>query len=217
MIWVAFTLGFLGSLHCIGMCGPIAIPLARMSSDKQIAQLIHSVKYNSGRVITYGTLGLIFGLISEIVDFTGLQGVMSVIGGVFLIGLFLASLDIEKFLFKWPKFKSLFVTIQKFLGKQLSGKAGKHPFTIGLINGILPCGLVYLALAGALTSGSAINGMFFMVFFGLGTFPAMIAIMLGTKWMDKKFRPGFNRIFPLLHLLFGILLIIRGISSGCAM
>ena len=217
MIWVAFTLGFMGSLHCIGMCGPIAIPLARVSSDNRVSQLIHITKYNSGRVITYSILGLIFGMISELINFSGLQSSLSILGGIFLIGLFAASLDIEKFLFRWPAFKRLFSAIQNQLSKVLTGSASKYPLLIGLVNGILPCGLVYLALAGAVTSGSAVNGMLFMLFFGLGTFPSMVSLMLGIKLIDQKFKSGFNRIFPVLHLLFGILLIIRGLSASCHM
>jgi sulfite exporter TauE/SafE len=213
MIWVALTLGFFGSLHCLGMCGPLALGVTRFANVRSNV-LFYAIQYNVGRIFTYAILGAVFGLIGQAILLSGFQKGFSILAGIILVGLFALSLNIEKVLFRIPSYQNVYNRVFKKISETLKNGSGKYPFLIGLLNGILPCGLVYLALAGSLASGNLFVGIAFMIFFGIGTLPAMIGVM----WMGggNKFRiltKGFvfNKVFPILHLAFGIYLIYRGV------
>ncbi|MEE9371738.1 MAG: sulfite exporter TauE/SafE family protein [Saprospiraceae bacterium] len=211
---MAFTLGFFGSIHCIGMCGPLAMGVSRNGGRSFRKSLFYALVYNLGRISTYALLGALFGLIGEAVFVSGFQKTLSILAGILLITLFLSSMDLEKLLFKSSIYKRIFTSISNFISWAFKNGAQRYPFFVGMLNGVLPCGLVYLALAGSLTAGNVILGSVFMSFFGLGTFPAMIGvIVLGFKLdtMAKTKKALLNKAFPILHLGLGIFLIYRGI------
>ena len=213
MIWVAFTLGLFGSLHCIGMCGPLAWTVAGHNRGHWFNGLFQSLQYNGGRVLTYAIMGALLGLVGEVVMFSDLQKVLSILAGSFLIILFIFSLDIEKILLKSRLYNKWFSGISSILSSLLQKGAVKYPFLLGMVNGVLPCGLVYLALTGSLVSGGISEASFFMTAFGLGTFPVMVGIMIlgqqsSTIRTIKKYLP---RIFQAAQLALGVFLIYRGI------
>ena len=213
MIWVAISLGFFGSLHCLGMCGPLALGVSQFSKQSWWSSLFFGLQYNFGRVVTYMCLGAIFGLIGEVVFISGVQKAVSIISGSLLILLFLFSLDIEKLLSKSKWYQSSLAKLASFIQSSFINGAKKYPFLVGNLNGLLPCGLVYLALAGSLVSGDIAAGAAFMFAFGLGTFPAMLSIMLMNKSVQRHSiikRLVTKRILPALHLLIGLFLIYRG-------
>lgn len=213
-MWMALTLGFFGSVHCLGMCGPLAMGVANYGEKNRIASVLHATSYNVGRIVTYAALGGLFGLIGEGILISGFQKIFSIIAGVFLIVLFLFSMDLERVLFKSTIYKSLFTTITSSISKSFSRGAHRYPLLVGMLNGLLPCGLVYLALAGSLTMGHVGLGAAFMVFFGLGTFPVMIGVMLlGGKLrsLEVAKRNITKTVFPILHLFLGVFLIYRGV------
>ena len=185
-VFALFT-GLVGSLHCIGMCGPIAIalPLGNKSVANRFAG---SLVYNLGRVITYGILGAIFGLLGEGIEMAGLQQWASIIIGAAMIisvvapELFKGKAKFEQFFFGYAgkligSFRKLF-TISSF----------PSLFLIGLLNGLLPCGLVYIAIAGAINTNDIISGITYMVIFGIGTIPIMFAIPLLGNLIGNNFR-----------------------------
>lgn len=211
MIIVAFTLGILGSLHCIGMCGPLAIAFSDQKSSNAAQRFWEGVSYNLGRTATYSILGLVFGAVGSFLWVADLQKVLSIGLGVFLVIAFLLAYDWEGKLNSSSLFNAQLLKLRAFISKLFARSAKVPSFILGLANGVLPCGLVYLALAGALASGTLMTGMLFMAFFGLGTLPAMLALVMGVQLVKPSWRRNFRRVLPLVSLCFGLFLIYRGI------
>lgn len=208
----AISLGFLGSFHCIGMCGPIAltIPVKRTSPWSVV---VGSLVYNMGRVITYACLGLFFGLLGQGFVLAGGQNILSVILGTIILFLlffprFAAKYIRTGFVYRWiEKLKSIL--------RNLFGVHTKRTLLfIGLLNGLLPCGLVYLGVAGAVATGDIFKGALFMAVFGAGTLPAMLAVTVARDYISIGFRQGIRRVMPVLVGVMAILLILRGMNLG---
>lgn len=205
----ALALGFFGSLHCVGMCGPIVLALpGKTSIFSRFLGL--RLFYNFGRILTYAWLGLLLGLFGRQIQLSGWQAQLSVLSGLLiLLFTFLPRLS-------W-RFKSLLQPgnlVQRFLGDFLYQPNYAGQLVTGLINGLLPCGLVYLALAGALLVGDPFLSAGFMATFGLGTLPAMLAVALLGRQLLGKFRPIFSKISPVIAVIMATLFILRGLSLG---
>ncbi|MES2619468.1 MAG: sulfite exporter TauE/SafE family protein [Bacteroidota bacterium] len=209
----ALSLGFLGSFHCIGMCGPIAmaLPLGRESKFKQVAG---GVIYNAGRVFTYGVFGLIFGLLGKGFVIGGYQQVLSIsLGVLILLGLLLPSrlsseFGLTKVIFPFvSKVKSL-------LSNLFKQKSFASLFLIGVLNGLFPCGLVYLGVAGAIATGDSVKGSLFMMMFGLGTLPAMLFVSLASNLISVEWRSKVRRAVPVFVAMMACVLILRGMNLG---
>ncbi|HHB78172.1 MAG TPA: sulfite exporter TauE/SafE family protein [Saprospiraceae bacterium] len=218
--WAALLIGLTGSLHCAGMCSPIALMIP-ISKERKIASFLTLTVYNIGRTITYVLLGFLVGFFAKGMDLTGLQNYFSIFMGVFLVIVFLFSINVEG----WLANLSFYRKVNQFISKGMkwayqSSERGhqKNPFlsalTIGLANGLLPCGLVYLAIAGALTTAGPKEGMIFMAFFGLGTFPMMTFIPIFVKSAGQKFRFQARQYIPYLLLLMAAMFIYRGMEMG---
>ena len=212
MIIIAFTLGFLGSLHCVGMCGPLALGVSNVPTIGVLGKLFHALKYNFGRVVTYSILGLVFGLIGQTLIVTGLQKFLSIGAGVLLVILFFASLDLETFFRRIPAFKNYVKKVSELTTSFMRNNASSNPFILGMANGLLPCGLVYLALTGSMLAGGIVPGILFMAFFGIATIPSLLILVLGTNLINMKLRLSLNRILPYVQLVMGVYLIYRGIA-----
>ena len=211
MWYVAITLGLFGSLHCIGMCGPLAIAASASPSHNRIEKISSVFKYNIGRTITYTILGVLFGLLGGLVLLAHIQKAFSIGAGLLLILAFLFSINIESHINSSWFGTRLHFKVKLLLEKTITSVGRNNPFYIGLVNGLLPCGLVYLALAGALASGSLVNGMFFMMMFGIGTTPIMVTLALGYQSISFKWRSRLKKTIPIVSLCFGIYLSYRGI------
>ncbi|MFK8006299.1 MAG: sulfite exporter TauE/SafE family protein [Saprospiraceae bacterium] len=210
-LWAAFTVGLFGSLHCVGMCGPIAAALPYPSEQK--TQLLVSILlYNSGRILTYGFLGLIFGLLGATFSMAGFQQVVSISLGVFFLLAGIFSFNLEKILLKWNWTSRIFFFVKSQLSIFLQKKSLRSLFFIGVMNGFLPCGLVYVALAGAIASGSILEGMMWMILFGLGTIPLMAVAGISGKWVSISLRNFFKKTYPFVLIIFALLLIVRGLN-----
>jgi sulfite exporter TauE/SafE len=206
----AWVVGFLGSFHCIGMCGPIAIMLSGNQSNTKNF-MAGRLMYNFGRVITYSIFGIAAGFTGSLFSINGLQSELSIAAGVLII-LSVLFLN-EKRMFRF--FPEVLAAWNTALKKRFSSLIGRKTLSslllIGMINGLLPCGFVYLALAGAVAAGSVANGAAYMVFFGLGTIPAMLAVSLAGHLFGMRFRNLFRRATPFLAIAVSVLLIYRGI------
>jgi len=211
MLWVAFTLGLFGSLHCLGMCGPIAIGFQRFQPEGKAKLFVNAFAYNLGRILTYGILGLTLGLIGQALWVSGLQKAVSIVAGILFIILFLLSMDLEQFFFRFSFFKNLFQKYNQFVTKSFSAKMYHNGFFLGIINGLIPCGLVYLALAGAFLEKTMVSSVIFMLVFGLGTLPMMGFISLGGGLLSVKAKAKFKKITPYLQLAMGVWFLYRGI------
>ena len=213
MLWTALILCLLGSFHCVGMCGPIALvlPVDQTNSWRKFIQIL---LYHLGRIFTYASLGLLLGIIGESLNLFGFQQQLSIIIGMIMLSTLLFSesilghFNIAKPVFRWVgKLKSE-------LGASLKKKELDTFFYIGLLNGLLPCGLVYIAVFGSIAISGLLESSLYMVFFGLGTIPLMSIIIYAKDWLKSilKFNP--KRIIPYAVAIIGILFILRGLGLG---
>ena len=209
----ALLLGLMGSFHCAGMCGPIAIALP-LHGNRLPQKIYGGVLYNLGRTLTYGVMGAVFGLLGQGVKMIGFQQKVSIImGAIMIISVFFPSI-----------FKNQYSTDKSWIslvGKLKSAIAGMFAirsfsslFFIGLANGLLPCGLVYIAIAGAIGTGEVVYGSMYMIMFGLGTIPMMLSIAIAGNVLSLAIRKKINRLIPVLVVVVGVFFILRGLSLG---
>lgn len=205
----ALTVGFLGSFHCVGMCGPIALALPRRNGSK-VTIFSGRLFYNLGRIATYMILGLIIGLIGFSFAIKGFQNELSIIAGISII-LFVLFAKGNKHSASINGFIGKFTFNLKQHFKKLFGNGSRMSlFSIGLLNGLLPCGFVYLALAGALSTGTYAGGMIYMGLFGLGTFPAMLAVSIAGHFIGTGFQKYMRKASPFIAIILALFLIQRG-------
>jgi sulfite exporter TauE/SafE len=212
IIGSAFLIGMAGSLHCVGMCGPLALALP-VSHTNNYSRVTGGVIYNSGRILSYTIMGLIFGSLGNLIINTQWQGKLSIaLGIIILLYLFIP----KKYLHLSGNnyLNKPFLLLRQQLGKLFQSKKQSSLFLIGTLNGLLPCGLVYLALSSSVLTANPLNGSMFMLFFGLGTFPAMFAIVVMGNYLNQTVRQKINRALPVLLFLMAVLLILRGMEVG---
>jgi len=213
MLWTALVLGLAGSFHCIGMCGPIAfvLPVDRSSKVKLFSQIF---LYHFGRLLSYSIIGLLFGFIGKGLYLAGFQQRLSILVGVIMIVLIIIPVSIlNKFSFSKPLYKIISIVKQK-LGIYLNKKSNKALFSIGFFNGFLPCGLVYMALIGSISTGNAFQGSLYMTLFGLGTIPLMTAAVLLGNFVNLSIRARIQKAIPIFVVIIGLLFILRGLGLG---
>ena len=213
MLYSAFIFGLISSLHCIGMCGPIAmmLPVERNNPSKKVTQIF---TYPLGRLSAYGTIGFIFGLLGKGFFMAGIQQQLSIFIGVAMICIVLIPEKVvAKYNFSKPVFK-LISKIKTTLGSQFKNKSYKSLFTIGLLNGFLPCGMVYVALFGAIAMQSPTLGVLYMVLFGLGTVPMMSSVVYLNSFLSVPIRNKIQKAIPYVAICIGILFILRGLGLG---
>ena len=209
-IWGGFLIGFLGSFHCVGMCGPIALALP-IGNSSNLQLIISRILYNVGRITTYAFFGAVFGFFGKGIAFAGLQRYASIALGVIILIYFLIP----------GKFKGMFSSTKPYIFvdnlvkksfRKLTQSGSPHSlYLFGIINGFLPCGFVYVALAGAITTGDFISGAIFMAMFGLGTAPIMFATSLVGKFVSGGL---MNKLIPVVAIILAIIFILRGLSLG---
>ncbi|APU10746.1 integral membrane protein [Cellulophaga geojensis KL-A] len=213
MLLSAFILGLMGSLHCVGMCGPIAfmLPVDRHSKLKKTVQIFI---YHFGRLLAYGVIGLVFGLLGKGLYVFGLQQKLSIVIGILMIVIVLIpSKKIQKYNVSKPIYK-LISKVKSKLGKELKKRTPDTFLTIGFLNGFLPCGLVYMALFGAIAMGNAAQGSLYMIIFGVGTIPLMtIAVYFGGM-LKGVARKKVQQLIPVFVIVIGVLFILRGLGLG---
>jgi len=209
----ALVLGLMGSFHCAGMCGPIAIALP-LHGNAIPQKIFGGVLYNLGRTMTYGIMGAIFGLLGQGVEMIGFQQKISVImGSIMIISVLFPA--IFKNQYRMDKsWISLVGRLKSTIGKLFSVRSFSSLFFIGLLNGLLPCGLVYMALAGAIGTGEVVLGSLYMILFGLGTIPMLLSIAIAGNIMSVAIRRKINRLIPVLVVIVGIFFILRGLNLG---
>lgn len=210
MIYVtALTIGIMGSTHCLGMCGPLvlALPLNRQEK-RQLA--FQAFQYNIGRVITYALLGLLLGFLGKGLFLAGIQKGFSVFLGLVLLIVVLFKINLESQFIRLPLVHQYTQLVKQAVSKQLLLR-NSH-LTLGLLNGLLPCGLVYLALAGAVTTAAPWQGALFMLLFGLGTMPLMIGVFFVKNTLTHKIKHHLRHIASFVMLGVALLLIFRGFS-----
>ncbi len=209
--YTAFLFGLMSSLHCGGMCGPIALslPTANMPRWQYISG---RVLYNVGRVITYILLGGLLGLFGRGLSLAGVQQGLSIALGTGILLMVLFSYNPDRLFQKIPVFRKLQGMLIRQFQKILRNASLSSMFLVGILNGLLPCGVVYIALTGALATGSALSGMGYMALFGLGTLPVMLAISLAGAVVSLSFKNILRKLTPAVMIFFAALLILRGLN-----
>jgi sulfite exporter TauE/SafE len=195
------------------MCGPIAmmLPVDRQNEAKKVTQII---TYHLGRLSAYATIGLIFGLLGRGFFLAGLQQKMSIFIGLAMILIVLIPERIfSKYNFSKPVYKVI-SKVKSSLGNQFKNKSYKSLFTIGLLNGFLPCGMVYVALFGAIAMQSASLGVLYMLLFGLGTVSLMTIVVYVNSLIKLPFRNKIQKAIPYVAVIIGVLFILRGLGLG---
>lgn len=213
MLLSALILGLMGSLHCVGMCGPIAfmLPVDRSNDLKKFLQI---VLYHFGRLMAYGIIGLVFGLLGKGLYVFGMQQKLSIaIGALMILVVLIPLKTFNKFNLSKPVYK-IISKVKNRLGKELKKKSPDTFLTIGFLNGFLPCGLVYMALFGAIAMGSAAEGGLYMVLFGLGTVPLMTTAIYFSGLLKGGIRQKVQKLIPVFVVLIGVLFIVRGLGLG---
>ena len=213
MFLSALILGLLGSFHCIGMCGPIAfmLPVDRQNSFKKVIQI--SI-YHFGRLLTYSLIGLVFGLVGKSLYIFGIQQQLSIIiGALMIIIVLIPYKTFNKYNFSKPLYKFI-SKVKTALGKELKKKTPDTFLTIGFLNGFLPCGLVYMALLGAIATGSALEGSLYMFVFGIGTIPLMTTAIYFSRFLSGVVRKKIQKAIPVFVVIIGLLFIVRGLGLG---
>lgn len=206
-------LGLMGSFHCVGMCGPIALVLP-LRGRSWFFRIFNGVAYNLGRTVTYGLMGFVFGLAGASLSLAGFQRKVSIAMGIIMIftvvipWIFGGSFSAENL--GTPVFNRIRGPLNRLMQSGTTGAL----FLIGLLNGLLPCGLVYVALAGAIGTGSLTGSVVFMVIFGLGTLPLLLMVSLAGNTVGKTLRARINQLIPIVVILVGILFILRGLNLG---
>lgn len=205
----SFFLGIIANLHCIGMCGPIAlaIPLNRTSNSKIVFGLL---QYNLARIIIYAFLGLIVGFIGMGMGIVGILQFITILTG---FGIVIYAWRNELF----PNFSTkinttFFKYFSQYLKKVFQSKSPFKLIAMGSMNGLLPCGMVYTALITAALSKTPIQGFLTMLSFGLGTFPGMLIIAFFANKISNRFRNKANKFLPYLVTLIGLIILLRGLN-----
>lgn len=211
MILGGFMIGLLGSLHCLGMCGPIAFALPVRTTNSTLKAFKY-LSYNLGRVFTYSLLGLIIGTLGKGFALAGLQQTLSIVTGILVIAsVLIINNPIKKF-FLTQVMHSVKEKLKTAFRFYLKSNSSFALFVLGVLNGLLPCGLVYTAIVGALATGSAVSGAMFMAAFGLGTAPLMMAVSFTGNFAGIKLKKFFRKTTPILACILGLILILRGMN-----
>jgi len=213
MILTALIFGLVSSLHCIGMCGPIAVmlPLDRQNPARKTLQLL---SYHTGRLTAYGFLGSLFGIFGQGLYLAGMQQRLSVVIGAFIIAIVVVPALAAKFSQMPKPVASVLNYFKMQLGSRLRDKTPAGLFTLGILNGFLPCGLVYAALFGALAMQNVITGAVYMILFGLGTIPMMAGVSLLAVKISNPVRQKMLTLVPVTATVLGVLFILRGFGLG---
>jgi sulfite exporter TauE/SafE len=205
-------LGLVSSFHCVGMCGPLALALPVHHLQKR-QQAFAVLLYNTGRVITYSLLGGLFGWLGRGIYIAGFQQWFSIaMGLVILLLAFLYYFLNRSFSNAW--LRSFHTSIQSIMGRLLRSPRLYHYLLLGMANGLLPCGLVYLAIAGTLSTTSIGESIVFMASFGTGTLPAMLALSFFGVHIKLSIRQQIKKAVPFIIAGMAVLLILRGLNLG---
>jgi sulfite exporter TauE/SafE len=211
MLYTALLFGLISSLHCIGMCGPIAmmLPVSRTNPAEKVLQIL---LYHAGRITSYAFLGFLFGLLGRGLYLAGIQQNISIGVGILMITIAIVP---EKQFAKYNFSRPIYTIISKVksgLGSQFKRKTPDALFTIGLFNGLLPCGLVYAALFGAIAMQNVGLSTLYMVVYGAGTIPLMSAVVYIANFLSFPFRGKLQKIVPIITVVIGLLFVLRGMG-----
>lgn len=206
MLWAALITGLIGSLHCAGMCGPL---VCAMPIDKRTpaAEGMGLLVYNTGRIVAYGLLGFFMGMGGALV--LNLTGVWF----AYVAGALLVALGVYKLVRGGTREMPMPVFMRKWMGCLFRTRSPLVLPLLGLLNGFIPCGVVYAALAGASVTASPWQGGLYMLVFGLATWPALFSGYYLAARISQKVRKYYRPAGAVFLCLLGILLWVRALQQ----
>jgi sulfite exporter TauE/SafE len=211
MLYIAFMTGLLGSFHCIGMCAPIAMMLSGGGINLLYARLL----YNIGRSLTYAFIGSIVGVLGWGISLAGYQQWLSIaVGSILLVIGFMNFFKADFATLNTPFLTSKIGFLKKQIGKFIQYKTFSGNFVLGIINGFLPCGLVYVALVSAVSQGDVWFAASYMFVFGLGTIPLMMLVLMSSQLLRNTNRIKITKVIPVFTVLVACFIILRGLNLG---
>ncbi len=214
LLGAALSLGLVTSLHCVGMCGPLALALPP-AGDRRTSYVFGRLLYNLGRAVTYAAMGAVLGLVGQSFALGGLQrGVSIAFGVLLLLGLILVQTGTLTRIAEALGLFRIFAVLQRAWRARFQRGSLTGLLVLGLINGLLPCGPVYVALAAAAATGSVMLSALFMFTFGLGTLPLMLAVSLAGSLVQMPLRRKLQKLVPVSAGVVAVLLIVRGLALG---
>lgn len=191
------------------MCGPIALALPKSNSVVATRLL-----YNFGRVITYSIIGLLFGLLGSRLEMIGLQRIISISLGVLIILVVVIPVSYRMKLSNALGLYRLVGLLKSYFGRMFRMHSMSSMLVLGMLNGLLPCGFVYIGVTGAIAVGDTLNGMLFMTMFGLGTIPVMLGTSLIGGVINLNLRQRVTRLLPVFSIILAVIFIMRGLNLG---
>ena len=210
------TIAFLGSLgHCIGMCGGIVIAYSSAKIDgksSKFAQGVAHLIYSFGRITTYSAMGAIFGAIGGVISFSNIAiATLTIIAGVFMVLAGLSLIGKLKFLTLLEHSFSSTSWYQKIFRDTIESKSLGSFYILGLLNGLLPCGLVYFFAVTAASTGSPIWGAFVMFIFGVSTIPSLFTLgFFAGIFTKSNIRKAMMSLASIVVIVYGLYTIYRG-------
>jgi sulfite exporter TauE/SafE len=201
----AIVMGLMSGGHCIGMCGPLVLALP-VDATSHWRSVLFRIVYNSGRITVYAGMGAVVGLTAAGLELKLLQKHVAHIAGAILITI--SVLQLLPF-FQLNILSALHARVSAAM-RRVTPREGVWRFWfLGMVNGFLPCGMVAAALIAALSLGEIPGAVFYMLLFGLGTFPLMLAASLFGVYLSPKVRRSLAVVGPLYGIALGVLLVVR--------
>ncbi len=205
-MWLtALIMGLAGSLHCAGMCSPLAMTITSMNSPAISNRLL----YNAGRILTYGILGASVATMGLILPLPKFQNILSITLGIILITMGvtgISGLRIPLLTISIIKFTNL---IKNIFSKFIQQKHRGSLLLLGALNGLLPCGLTFLALTFCITLATPFQGFIYMLLFGAGTLPVMLGFISLLQFLTRKLNFNIKAVTKGMLILSGLLLVVR--------
>lgn len=204
-------MGLLGSFHCVGMCGAIALSIP-MDLSTRLALVRDAILYNIGRVITYTLIGVLLGYFGEAFFKSGYQQWLAFEMGILIVIVYFVPSTLGNKISNWLGLNHLTKFIKKGFSWLLQRPSPPTFVVIGMLNGLLPCGFVYMAGATAMLAESMTGGILHMTGFGLGTIPMMFTTAVSGKFISIRVRNTIKGLRPYLAMLLATLFILRGLG-----
>lgn len=212
-ILAGFVFGLLGSLHCLGMCGPLAVAIPH-SKGSRWTEIADGLLYNFGRILTYTILGVVVGLFGSAISLSKYQNTISIVVGILLLLYVVLPGKMKVHIAKYQVFQKVSIGFKSVFHKALQSHGKISLLVIGLLNGLLPCGLVYVALATSAVFADGLKSGAYMLLFGLGTAPMIFSVFFFRKIITLDIRRKMLKLIPVGIAVIACLLILRGMSLG---
>lgn len=211
--YLAISMGLISSFHCVGMCGPIALalPVHKGTRTRQVAGVL---AYNAGRALTYAIFGIVIGTLGASLAWLGMLRYASMAVGVAMLAYVFWPSRLEQRLHMPLFWQKTINRLRQKMGLYLKRPDLPGMLLLGMLNGAIPCGMVYMALVSSVATGSTWGGGAFMALFGLGTMPAMLALGIAKQQFTPALRTRIRKLTPLLVAIAGIWLVARGVMTS---